>query len=168
MNILRVRIVLCFYCYSELWNIKSFTTASPVTDYISHKTTRHVLGGYVTCTPSFRLECKWIHDTVVWRKAICWKTVNVHKTTDVVLTPWRLTGPCRAGRDGGGPPDADDLAGPEGGWGVPVQPVRQAGELLGGEWSNRAEVESQPNKDYGRLDNPIKKLTLATTSLANS
>lgn len=37
--------------------------------------------------------------------------------------------------------------------------MRQAGEL-GGEWSNRAEVESQPNKDYGRLDNLTKKLTL--------
>lgn len=57
--------------------------------------------------------------------------------------------PCRVGRDGSGPPDADDLAGPEGGWGVPVQPVCEAGEL-GGEWSNRAEVESQSNGDYGR------------------
>lgn len=89
------------------------------------------------------------------------KTVNVHKTTDVVLTSYRPTVPVRLGRDGGGSPDADDLAGSEGGWGVPVQPVRQAGEL-GGEWSNRTEVESQPNRDYGRLGNPIKKLTLAT------
>lgn len=129
-------------------------------NYISHKPPRHVFGAGVTCSSSFRSKCKWIHDTVVWRRAIFWKTVNVHKTTDVGLTSQRLTVGCRVGRDGGGPPDADDLAGSEGGWGVPVQPGRQAGEL-GGEWSNRAEVESQLNKDYGRLDNPIKKLTLA-------
>lgn len=69
--------------------------------------------------------------------------------------------PFRVGRDGSGPPHADDLAGSEGGWGVPVQPVREAGEL-GGEWSNSAEVESQLNRDYGRPANLIKKLPLAT------
>ena len=36
-------------------------------------------------------------------------------------------------RDGGGAPDADDLAGPEGGGRVPVQPGRQAGEARGGD-----------------------------------
>lgn len=61
--------------------------SSRITDYISHKPTRHVLEAYVTCDPSFRLKCKWIHDTVVWRKSNVWKTVNVHKTTDAVLTP---------------------------------------------------------------------------------
>lgn len=36
-------------------------------------------GPDVTRVPSFRLKCKWIHDTVVWRKDIFWKTVHVHK-----------------------------------------------------------------------------------------
>lgn len=78
-----------------------------------------------------------------------WSTVNVHRVQTprgFASTSLRLTVLRRAGRDGGGAPDADDLAGSEGGWGVPVQPVRQAGEL-GGEWSNRAEVESQLNRD---------------------
>lgn len=47
----------------------------------------------------------------------------------MIFESQRLTGPRRAGHDGGGPPYADDLVGSEGGWGVPVQPVRQAGEL---------------------------------------
>lgn len=87
------------------------------------------------------------------------KPLTSTKLPTGLLTPYRLTVPCGAGRDGGGPPDADDLARSEGGWGVPVQPVREAGEL-GGEWSNRAEVESQPKKDYGRVDNPVGKPAL--------
>lgn len=50
-----------------------------------------------------------------------------------------ITAVHRAGRHGGRPTHADDLAGSEGGWGVPVQHIRQAGELDGGESSNRAE-----------------------------
>lgn len=101
------------------------------------------------------MKCKWIHDTVVWGgKQFFGKTVNVHNFACGFLTSYGLTAPCRFGRDGGGPPDADDLVGSERGWGVPVQPVREAGEL-GGEWSNRAEVESQPNKDYERRHNLI-------------
>lgn len=95
-------------------------------------------------------------------KAVFRKTVNVHKFVSGILTSHRLRAPCRFGRDGGGPPDADDLAGSERGWGVPVQPVREAGEL-GGEWSNRAEVESQLNKDYERRDNLVKWIPLAIT-----
>lgn len=64
----------------------------------------------------------------------------------MIFESLRLTGPRRAGQDGGGPPYADDMVGSEGGWGVPVQPVGQAGEL-GVERSNRAEVESQQNRD---------------------
>lgn len=57
------------------------------------------------------------------------------------LTVFRLTG-----RNGGRPTHADDLAGSEGGWGVPVQHIRQTGELGGGKLSNKAEAESQLNK----------------------
>lgn len=66
----------------------------------------------------------------------------------MIFESQRLTGPRRAGHNGGGPPYADDMVGSEGGWGVPVQPVRQAGEL-GVEGSNR--VESPPNGDCGAL-----------------
>lgn len=45
-----------------------------------------------------------------------------------------------AGRHGGRPPHADDLAGSEGGRGVPFQHIRQTGEAGGGELSNRAEA----------------------------
>lgn len=79
----------------------------------------------------------------------------------MIFESQRLTGPRRAGHDGGGPPYADDLVGSEGGWGVPVQPVRQAGEL-GVERSNRAEVESQLNRDYGALQIPVNKIVLVS------
>lgn len=62
-------------------------------------------------------------------KSYLQENLNVHKFVSGILTSHRLTAPCRFGRDGGGPPDADDLAGSERGWGVPVQPVREAVHL---------------------------------------
>lgn len=117
---------------------------------------------FVTCPHSFRLKCKWIHDTVVWRKSIFGISgvYRKRKPPPLLLNQILIAAP-KAGRHGSGPPNADDLAGSKRGWGVPVQPVRQAGEL-GGEWSNSAEVESQLKWDYGRLDKPAKKLALAT------
>lgn len=51
------------------------------------------------------------------------------------------------------------MVGSEGGWGVPVQPVRQAGEL-GVEGSNRAEVQSHLNTDYGARQIPLNELAV--------
>lgn len=63
------------------------------------------------------------------RKRASVQPVNVQIIPVFPLTSNRSSGSFSTGRDGGGPPDADDLAGSEGGWGVPVQPVRQTGEL---------------------------------------
>ena len=59
------------------------------------------------------------------------KTVNTYKTytRDCPTSTTYIAVGFKIGRDGSGPTHADDLAGSEGGWGVPVQPRGQAGEL---------------------------------------
>lgn len=75
----------------------------------------------------FRLKCKLIHDTV-------FKGRRRLSSTNPSASRQRLpvffyffaadSTPLKDSRDGGGAPDADDLAGPERGRRVPVQPVR--------------------------------------------
>lgn len=106
----------------ELLNRESFF------DYISHNPQRPYRSN-VTWIPNIRFGVC----TDTWHSCSeisCVLEKRIYRSQ--ISQPKRLTGPRRAGQDGGGPPYADDLAGPEGGWGVPVQRVRQAGEHQGG------------------------------------
>lgn len=106
----------------------------------------------VTRGSSFRLNCNGPMTQFIRMKAVFFRSTvtSSQKPRDAVSRfplPPRLTVFRRTGRHGGRPTHADDLAGSEGGWGVPVQHIRQTGELGVGELSNKAEAENQLNKD---------------------